>query len=65
MQQSQTYLASMYVQVEERTAEVERETPGYVRSAPNAKMFLRSYWYKATTACYLSREEMHYYTVAR
>lgn len=52
-------------QVEKQTAIIEREIPQHVRAAPNAKMFLRSYWYRACSTCHLNCEEMHLYTVAR
>lgn len=52
-------------EVEELTSIIHRETPDYVRNAPNAKMFLRSFWYRATTEGLLHSEEMHLYTAAR
>ena len=52
-------------EVEELTAHIDRETPDFVRAAPNAKMFLRSFWYRAVTEHLLHSEEMHLYTIAR
>ena len=52
-------------QVEELTTVVHQGTGAHVRLAPNAKMFLRSFWYRAVTAGLLDAEEMHLYTLAR
>lgn len=52
-------------QVEDITAVIQRETPAHVRAAPNAKMFLRSFWYRAVMARIVTSEQMHLYTVAR
>lgn len=52
-------------EVEQLTAIIQQETPEYVRTAPNAKMFLRSFWYRAATEGLLNSDEMHLYTVAR
>lgn len=52
-------------EVEELTSVVHRETPAHVRTAPNAKMFLRSFWYRGVMTGIVSSEEMHLYTVAR
>lgn len=52
-------------QVEELTAVIQAETPVCVKAAPNAKMFLRSFWYRAVMADLVTQEEMHLYTVAR
>ena len=39
--------------------------PAHLKSAPNAKMFLRSFWYRATLKDVVSADEMHIYTLAR
>ena len=52
-------------EVEELSLHIDRETPDFVKTAPNAKMFLRSFWYRAVTEHLLHSEEMHIYTVAR
>lgn len=52
-------------EVEELSLHIDRETPDLVRAAPNAKMFLRSFWYRAVTEQLLDSEEMHLYTIAR
>lgn len=39
--------------------------PDNVKCAPNAKNFLRSFWYRAVMSKLLSADEMHIYTVAR
>jgi len=57
-----TYSAA---EVEEVTAVVQAGTPACMRSAPTAKMFLRSFWYRSVVAGLLTPEEMHIYTVAR
>ena len=57
-----TYTSS---EVEELSLHIDRETPDFVRTAPNAKMFLRSFWYRAVTEHFLHSEEMHLYTIAR
>ena len=57
-----TYLAE---EVESKTAVVAAATEEHVKDAPNAKMFLRSLWYRAIMSTLLSADEMHVYTVAR
>lgn len=52
-------------EVKELTEVIQRGTPDHVRMAPNAKMFLRSFWYRAVTEGLLHSEEMHLYTIAR
>lgn len=39
--------------------------PAALKAAPNAKMFLRSFWYRATLKEVVAGDEMHIYTVAR
>ena len=57
-----TYSAA---EVEEVTAVVQASTPACLRSGPNAKMFLRSFWYRSVVSGLLTQDEMHIYTVAR
>ena len=57
-----TYTAE---QVEQMTAVVQQFTSTDLRCAPNAKMFLRSFWYRSVQAGTMSSEEMHVYTLAR
>ena len=52
-------------EVESMTQKVAETTPEHVKDAPNAKMFLRSLWYRAIMSTLLSSDEMHVYTVAR
>lgn len=52
-------------QVESETKVVADTTEEHVKDAPNAKMFLRSLWYRAIMSTLLSADEMHVYTVAR
>ena len=52
-------------EVESMTSTVAETTPEHVKDAPNAKMFLRSLWYRAVMSTLLSADEMHVYTVAR
>lgn len=52
-------------EVESMTQIVEDTTEEHVKDAPNAKMFLRSLWYRAIMSTLLSADEMHIYTVAR
>ena len=52
-------------QVESMTQTVVSSIPEHVKDAPNAKMFLRSLWYRAIMSTLLSADEMHVYTVAR
>ena len=52
-------------EVESMTRTVASTTPEVVKDAPNAKMFLRSLWYRAIMSTLLSADEMHVYTVAR
>ena len=52
-------------EVESMTQTVASTTPEHVKDAPNAKMFLRSLWYRAIMSTLLSSDEMHVYTVAR
>ncbi|KAL3142958.1 hypothetical protein ABBQ38_003243 [Trebouxia sp. C0009 RCD-2024] len=51
-------------EVESMTNTVAETTPEHVKDAPNAKMFLRSLWYRAVMSTLLSADEMHVYTVA-
>lgn len=39
--------------------------PDRLKRAPNAKMFLRSFWYRATLREVALPDEMHIYTLAR
>ena len=57
-----TYTAQ---EVEQMTAVVQRFTSADLRTAPNAKMFLRSYWYRSVQAGTMCGDEMHIYTLAR
>ncbi len=52
-------------EVESMTQTVASTTPEHVKNAPNAKIFLRSLWYRAIMSTLLSSDEMHVYTVAR
>lgn len=52
-------------EVETLTRSIERETPDFVEECPNAKMFLRTFWYRALLESWTDREEMHIYIVAR
>ena len=52
-------------EVEQMTAVVQRFTSPALRTAPNAKMFLRSYWYRSVQAGTMGADEMHIYTLAR
>jgi hypothetical protein len=52
-------------QVEEMTAVVRASTTEDLRTCPNAKMFLRSFWYRSVQTDIISSEEMHVYTLAR
>lgn len=52
-------------QVEEWTAVVESSIPSKLKHAPNAKMFLRSFWYRAMINGNVAQEEMHIYALAR
>lgn len=57
-----TYTAA---QVEDMTAVVQKSTCDDLRTCPNAKMFLRSFWYRSVQGRAISKEEMHIYTLAR
>lgn len=57
-----TYTAQ---EVEDMTAVVHSFTSAALRTAPNAKMFLRSYWYRSVQAGTMCDDEMHIYTLAR
>lgn len=39
--------------------------PQHLKRCPNAKMFLRSFWYRATLRQVVHADEMHIYTLAR
>lgn len=39
--------------------------PEHLKKAPNTKMFLRSFWYRATLKGVAHADEMHIYTLAR
>jgi hypothetical protein len=39
--------------------------PERLKKAPNAKMFLRSFWYRAVLKEAVVPDEMHLYTLAR
>lgn len=39
--------------------------PEHLKRCPNAKMFLRSFWYRATLRQVVHADEMHIYTLAR
>ncbi|CAL8462949.1 g2483 [Coccomyxa elongata] len=56
-----TYTAA---QVEEMTAVVQTSTCDDLRTCPNAKMFLRSFWYRSVQGGAINKEEMHIYTLA-
>eukprot|EP00887_Chlorella_sp_A99_P007648 scaffold20.g7648.t1 len=56
-----TYTAE---EVEECTQLIAALVPAHLKAAPNAKMFLRSFWYRATLKEVVSGEEMHIYTLA-
>ena len=53
------------MQVEEWTAVVESSIPDRLKHAPNAKMFLRSFWYRAMISGIIAQDEMHVYALAR
>ena len=44
---------------------VESSIPDRLKHAPNAKMFLRSFWYRAMISGIIAQEEMHVYALAR
>ena len=52
-------------EVEVMTDLVTQLTPEVVKDAPNAKMFLRSLWFKAQQQQLVHQDDMHIYTVAR
>ena len=39
--------------------------PEHLKTSPNTKMFLRSFWYRATLKQVVTADEMHIYTLAR
>ena len=39
--------------------------PEHLKASPNTKMFLRSFWYRATLKQVVTADEMHIYTLAR
>ena len=57
-----TYTAA---QVVDMTALIQECTPDALRTSPNSKMFLRSFWYRLVQAEAASSEEMHIYTLSR
>ena len=52
-------------QVVEMTATIQDCTTDDLRTSPNSKMFLRSFWYRLVQASVVSSEEMHIYTLSR
>ncbi|CAK0784974.1 hypothetical protein CVIRNUC_008179 [Coccomyxa viridis] len=56
-----TYTAA---QVVDMTALIQECTPDALRTSPNSKMFLRSFWYRLVQAEAASSEEMHIYTLS-
>lgn len=52
-------------QVVEMTATIQNCTTDDLRTSPNSKMFLRSFWYRLVQASAVSSEEMHIYTLSR
>ena len=52
-------------QVVDMTAVIQNCTPDDLRTSPNSKMFLRSFWYRLVQASVVSSEEMHIYTLSR
>ena len=52
-------------QVVDMTATVQDCTTDDLRTSPNSKMFLRSFWYRLVQASTVSSEEMHIYTLSR
>ena len=57
-----TYTAA---EVVDMTAIIQNCTPDDLRTSPNSKMFLRSFWYRLVQASAVSSEEMHIYTLSR
>lgn len=55
----------MICQVEACTAHVSRYIPKFLKEAPTAKVFLRSFWYRCLLGGVAGPEEMHVYTLAR
>lgn len=53
------------LQVEECTRQVLGLIPDQLKGAPNAKLFLRSFWYRCLLAGLVAQEEMHLYTLSR
>ncbi|CAL5228946.1 g12177 [Coccomyxa viridis] len=51
-------------QVVEMTATIQDCTTDDLRTSPNSKMFLRSFWYRLVQASAVSSEEMHIYTLS-
>ena len=52
-------------QVVDMTATIQDCTTDDLRTSPNSKMFLRSFWYRLVQASAVSSEEMHLYTLSR
>ena len=52
-------------QVVDMTATIQNCTTDDLRTSPNSKMFLRSFWYRLVQASAVSSEEMHIYTLSR
>ena len=52
-------------QVEEKTSELQQHIPKDLRTAPTAKMFLRTFWYRLLQADLAAADQMHLYTIAR
>ena len=44
---------------------IENSIPSKLKHAPNAKMFLRSFWYRCMIGGLVAQEEMHIYALAR
>ncbi|KDD75156.1 hypothetical protein H632_c838p0 [Helicosporidium sp. ATCC 50920] len=51
-------------EVEQVTQLISGLVPDRLKTAPNMKMFLRSFWYRASLTGVLCAEEMHVYTLA-
>lgn len=47
------------------TEQVQLAIPVYLRQAPSAKIFLRSFWYRLAAAQRIDSSKMHVYTLAR
>ncbi len=52
-------------QIEQMTACIVEAIPCVVKDSPNAKMFLRSFWYRARQGGVVDEDEMHIYALGR